>query len=117
MLSKDALIRCEKLEELFHGAEVYLKLENLQYTGSFKVRGVANKMLSPSKEELSRGVTAASSGNHAQAVSCMADKLGVHATIVMENAPASKGRRCKRLWGGGCAVRFTGEDRDQKVRN
>lgn len=65
VVKKTPLIRCEKLEELFHGAEVYLKLENLQYTGSFKVRGVANKMLSLSKEELSRGVTAASSGNHA----------------------------------------------------
>lgn len=70
------LIRAEKLEALFDGAEVWLKLENLQHTGSFKLRGVANKMLSLTTEELARGVTAASSGNHAQAVSYMAAKLG-----------------------------------------
>ena len=85
------LIRAEKLEELFDGAEIWLKLENMQYTGSFKVRGVANKMLSLTEEELARGVTAASSGNHAQAVSYIASKLGAKAAIVMpENAPKAK---------------------------
>ena len=44
------LIRAEKLEELFDGAEIYLKLENVQHTGSFKVRGVANKMLGMCKD-------------------------------------------------------------------
>lgn len=115
VVKKTPLIRCEKLEELFHGAEVYLKLENLQYTGSFKVRGVANKMLSLSKEELSRGVTAASSGNHAQAVSYMADKLGVHATIVMpENAPATKVAGARGYGAEVVLCGFTGEDRDRK---
>ena len=62
------LIRAENLEKLFDGAEIWLKLENMQYTGAFKLRGVSNKMLITPKEELQKGVTAASSGNHAQAV-------------------------------------------------
>ena len=90
-VKRTPLIRVEKLERLFGGAEIYLKLENLQYTGSFKVRGVANKMLSLSPEELSRGVAAASSGNHAQAVAYIASRLGVEAVIVMpEDAPGAK---------------------------
>ena len=109
------LIRSEKLEELFDGAQIYLKLENLQHTGSFKIRGVANKMLSLGLEELARGVTAASSGNHAQAVAYMAAKLGTKATIVMpENAPAAK---IEGAIGYGAQVvlyGFTGEDRDYK---
>ena len=114
-VKKTPLIRAEKLEELFNGAEIWLKLENLQYTGSFKVRGVANKMLSLSKEELSRGVTAASSGNHAQAVSYMAAKLGAKATIVMpENAPKAKVAGAKGYGAEVILCGFTGEDRDKK---
>jgi len=109
------LIRAERLEELFGGAEIYLKLENMQYTGSFKVRGVANKMRSLRKEELARGVTAASSGNHAQAVAFMASRLGTEAVIVMpENAPTAK---IEGAMGYGAQVvlyGFTGEDRDYK---
>lgn len=115
VVKQTPLIRCEKLEALLDGAEVYLKLENLQYTGSFKVRGVANKMLSLSKEELARGVTAASSGNHAQAVSYMARKLGVHAAIVMpENAPAAKVAGARGYGAEVVLCGFTGEDRDRK---
>jgi len=109
------LIRAEKLEGLFGGAEIYLKLENMQYTGSFKVRGAANKMLNLSKKELAKGVTAASSGNHAQAVAFMAAQLGTEAVIVMpENAPAAK---IEGAVGYGAQVvlyGFTGEDRDYK---
>ena len=109
------LIRCEKLEALMNGAEVYLKLENLQYTGSFKVRGVANKMLSLTEEELARGVTAASSGNHAQAVSFMAGQLHTHAAIVMpENAPKAKVAGAKGYGAEVILSGFTGEDRDRK---
>jgi threonine dehydratase len=90
-VKRTPLIRAERLERLFGGAEIYLKLENLQHTGSFKARGAANKMTSLSERDLSRGVTAASSGNHAQAVAYMAAKMGVKAVIVMpENAPAQK---------------------------
>ena len=71
-IKKTPLVRAEKLEALFGGAEIWLKLENFQITGSFKLRGVANKVCTLTEEELKRGVTAASSGNHAQAVSYMA---------------------------------------------
>jgi len=109
------IIRAEKLEELFNGAEIYLKLENLQYTGSFKVRGVANKMLNLTKEELARGVTAASSGNHAQAVAFMSAKLGTKAVIVMpENAPKVKINGVKSYGADVVLYGFTGEDRDFK---
>ena len=53
------LVRAENLEKLFDGAEIWLKLENMQYTGAFKLRGVSNKMLTTQKEELQKGVTAA----------------------------------------------------------
>ena len=65
------------------GTEIWLKLENLQYTASFKDRGALNKMLSLTDEERAAGVVAASAGNHAQAVAWHAARLGIGATIVM----------------------------------
>jgi len=73
------------------GAEVYLKLENLQLTGSYKIRGALYSMFSLSDEERARGVVVASSGNHAQGIGYAAKKLGVHATIVVpKNTPKTK---------------------------
>ena len=73
------------------GKELYLKLENLQMTGSFKDRGALNRMLQLSAEEKARGVVASSAGNHAQAVAYLAQRLGLKATIVMpETAPLTK---------------------------
>jgi threonine dehydratase len=65
------------------GSEIYLKLENLQETGSFKVRGAYNRLLQLGREEKEKGVIAASAGNHAQGVAWSARKLGINATIVM----------------------------------
>jgi threonine dehydratase len=71
--------------------EVYLKLENLQKTGSFKVRGSYNKLISLSEEELKKGVVAASAGNHAQGVAYSSKMLNIPCTIVMpKGAPLSK---------------------------
>lgn len=71
--------------------EVWLKLENQQITGSFKARGALNKLLQLSVEERSRGIVAASSGNHAQGVGYAAGMLGVGATIVVpSNTPEVK---------------------------
>jgi len=73
------------------GAEVFLKAENLQRTGSFKIRGAYNTVASLSEEERSRGVVAFSSGNHAQAVAHACELAGVEATIVMPtDAPPNK---------------------------
>ncbi len=65
------------------GANVYMKLENMQSTGSFKVRGAYNKLSSLSKEELSKGVVCASAGNHAQGVAFAARIVGVGAKVFM----------------------------------
>ncbi|ABP94188.1 MULTISPECIES: threonine ammonia-lyase [Metallosphaera] len=77
-------------------SEVYLKLENLQKTGSFKVRGAFNKILEMKEEERKRGVIAVSAGNHAQGVAYAAMTLGIKSTIVMpETAPISKYKATK----------------------
>jgi len=65
------------------GAPVHLKLENLQRTGSFKIRGATYRLSRLSAEERARGVVAASAGNHAQGVALAAQKLGIAATIFM----------------------------------
>ena len=73
------------------GAEVHLKLENLQFTASFKERGALNRLLALSADERRRGVVAMSAGNHAQAVAYHAARLGIPATIVMpRGAPNTK---------------------------
>lgn len=73
------------------GCEVFLKFENTQRTGSFKIRGAYNKIINLTPEEKKRGVVASSAGNHAQGVALSAALAGVKATIVMpENAPLTK---------------------------
>jgi threonine dehydratase len=81
------------------GAEVVLKLENLQATGAFKERGAANRLSLMSEAERGRGVVAMSAGNHAQAVARHASLLGIAATIVMpKHTPTTKVVRT-RGWG------------------
>ena len=65
------------------GNEVYIKPENLQNTGSFKIRGAFNKISKLTEEERKKGLIASSAGNHAQGVAYAAERLGVEATIVM----------------------------------
>jgi threonine dehydratase len=65
------------------GAQVFLKFENLQFTASFKERGACNKLAQLSDTERMRGVIAMSAGNHAQGVAYHAQRLGLHAVIVM----------------------------------
>ncbi|HEY3425117.1 MAG TPA: pyridoxal-phosphate dependent enzyme, partial [Negativicutes bacterium] len=73
------------------GGEVYLKLENLQKTGSFKIRGAYNKIHLLTENEKAKGVIAASAGNHAQGVAYAATMAKTRATIVMpETAPLAK---------------------------
>ena len=73
------------------GAEVWLKFENLQFTAAYKERGALNKLLQLTDEERSKGVIAASAGNHAQAVAYHAKRLGIPAVIVMpESTPTVK---------------------------
>jgi len=83
LIHRTPLIHSNSLSNL-SGADVYLKLENLQKTGSFKVRGAFNKLLTVKDQK----VVAASMGNHAQAVAYAAGKLGKKATIVMPETAA-----------------------------
>src|SRR5437868_1477666 len=73
------------------GVDIFLKLENLKFTASFKERGALNKLLSLDEASRKRGVIAMSAGNHAQGVAYHAGRLGVPATIVMpEGTPFTK---------------------------
>jgi len=88
--------------------QVYLKLENLQHTGSFKLRGAFNKLLSLTPEQRGRGVVAASSGNHGAAVAWAADALGIRADVfVPVQASATKVAAIRRL---GATVTLFGTD-------
>ena len=79
-----------KLSQLT-GAEVWVKFDNLHFTGSFKERGALNRLLMLTPEERKRGVVAASAGNHAQALAYHGGRLGVPVTIVMpEGTPFAK---------------------------
>jgi threonine dehydratase len=73
------------------GTPIYFKCENLQRTGSFKIRGALNFMTAQPRENLGKGVITASAGNHAQGVAFSADLLGVKATVFMpESTPPQK---------------------------
>lgn len=93
------------------GNEVYIKPENLQRTGAFKIRGAYNKIAKLTEEEKKRGVIAASAGNHAQGVALAAQKLGIKAVIVMpKHTPLIKVEATKRY---GADVILTGEVYDE----
>lgn len=90
LIIKTPLISSEIINKKTN-ANVYFKLENLQWTGSFKLRGASNKISLLSNEEKSRGIVSYSSGNHAQAVAYASNLFGVQATIIMpKNAPSIK---------------------------
>src|SRR3954465_1976683 len=94
-IERTPLVHSRTLSQLT-GAEVFLKLENLQFTASFKERGALNKLLSLSAEERKRGVIAMSAGNHAQAVAYHSARLGIPSTIVMpKGSPNTKIRNTR----------------------
>jgi threonine dehydratase len=88
-------------------AEIYLKLENLQPIGSFKIRGAANAIGHTPAEILSRGVLTASAGNMAQGVAWCARELGIPSTVIApDTAPATKIKAIERLGGRVIKVEF-----------
>ena len=96
LIIKTPLISSETINNRTN-ANVYFKLENLQWTGSFKLRGASNKISLLSNEEKSRGIVSYSSGNHAQAVAYASNLIGVQATIIMpKNAPSIKINNTKK---------------------
>lgn len=95
IVSKTPLVKSQTLSNICE-AEVHLKLENLQYTASFKERGAYVKLASLTPEERAKGVIAVSAGNHAQGVAYNAKRLGIPATIVMpKNTPFTKVRHTR----------------------
>ncbi len=97
--------------KLVPGAEIYLKTENLQVTGSFKVRGAYYKMSKLTAEEKSRGVIACSAGNHAQGVALAAQKNGIKSVICLpDGAPISKVEATKSYGAEVCLVEGVYDD-------
>lgn len=107
---KTPFLKAEKLSEAT-GCDLWIKYENLQYTGAFKERGALAKLLSLDGGAHARGVIAASAGNHAQGLARHATLLGVDAIIVMpEHTPFVKVEQTQRL---GARVILHGEDFDE----
>jgi threonine dehydratase len=90
---------CASLDEIA-GAKLYFKCENLQKTGSFKIRGATNAVFSLSEEEAQRGVVAPSSGNHAAALALAARWRGIPAWIIMPSNSSAVKKRAVRAYGG-----------------
>lgn len=98
-IRRTPLIRSPALEKTLNSKHpIFLKAENLQFTGSFKVRGALNKLIEIQDQARARGVIAASAGNHAQGVAFHAKRLGIEANIVMPvNSPLIKVRATRQL--------------------
>lgn len=90
------------------GADVYLKLENLQHTGSFKLRGATNRLLTLDRAQQRSGCVVASSGNHAAAVAYAMQRLGLHGVIFVPEKTSTAKIDAIREYGGD--VRFFGID-------
>ncbi len=113
VVRKTDMIRAPKLNP---DADIYLKTENLQITGSFKVRGSYYKMSRLSDEEKARGVIACSAGNHAQGVALSAQKNGIKAVICLpDGAPISKVEATKSYGAEVCLVEGVYDDAYKKA--
>ena len=105
VISDTPVLHSRVLSETVAGP-VFLKCENLQRTGSFKVRGAYSRIARLSDAERARGVVAASAGNHAQGVAFAAGRLGCAATVVMpDGRAAAQGPGDTWLRGGGHPAR------------
>ena len=106
------LYRSETFSRLC-GREVHLKAENLQRTGSFKIRGAYNRISTLSKEERAAGVVAASAGNHGQAVAWAAREVGAQARIFMpQDSPMAKVEATRHY---GAEIELTGPALEQAL--
>ncbi|MBO5262313.1 MAG: threonine ammonia-lyase [Clostridia bacterium] len=113
VIRKTDIIRAPKLNK---DADIYLKTENLQITGSFKIRGSYYKMTTLSQEEKAKGVIACSAGNHAQGVALAAQKNGIKAVICLpDGAPISKIEATKSYGAEVCLVEGIYDDAYKKA--
>ncbi|MDY5220235.1 MAG: threonine ammonia-lyase [Eubacteriales bacterium] len=105
---KTDMIHAPKLSQ---DCELYLKTENLQLTGSFKLRGAYYKISQLSEEQRAAGIIACSAGNHAQGVALAASRMGIHSVICMpDGAPISKVESTKALGAEVCLVKGAYDD-------
>jgi len=111
LVYRTPLIRSPGLEKQTGAKRVYLKLESLQNTGAFKVRGAANKISSLSDEEKKRGVITFSTGNHGKAVAYVAGRMGIPAVVcISEHVPSYRAERIREL---GAEVVQKGHSQDE----
>jgi threonine dehydratase len=108
------LVRADALSERL-GSEVLLKLETLQPTGAFKIRGAANALLALSQEQRRRGVICASTGNHGRAVAWVARSLGIPATICLSALVPEE--RAKAIEALDARVRRVGRNQDEAMED
>ncbi len=106
-IERTGLTRSEAFSDEL-GGNVFFKLENLQTTGSFKLRGATNRLMTLSEEQRARGCVAASSGNHGAAVACAMQKLGTTGVIFVPEQTSSVKVDKIRSYGGD--VRYFGTD-------
>ena len=106
------LVKSQRLSDIT-GTNLLLKLENLQITGSFKDRGVVNRLLTLTKEEKAKGIIAASAGNHAQALACHGGRLGTSVKIVMPRYSPIVKVKATENWGA--EVMLEGETFDDAM--
>jgi threonine dehydratase len=99
------------------GTNVFVKLELFQKTGSFKVRGAFNKLLSLSAEERKRGVVAISGGNHAQAVAYASNVLDVDAVVLMPQTTPKNYLEATRNYGATVDLQPTIQDAFKKIKD
>lgn len=101
---------------LLADSHLYLKTENLQVTGSFKVRGAYYKISQLTEEERAKGIVACSAGNHAQGVALAATRMGIRSTVCMpDGAPIMKVESTKNLGAEVCLVKGTYDDAHDKA--
>ena len=113
MSSRTSPARTDLIEapQLSQGCRLYLKTENLQVTGSFKVRGAYYKISQLSEAERAKGVIACSAGNHAQGVALAATRMGIRSIVCMpDGAPIMKVENTKSLGAEVCLVPGTYDD-------
>jgi len=115
LIRQTPLIASPDLAQKTGAAQVYLKLECLQNTGSFKVRGAANKILSLSDEEKRKGVITFSTGNHGKAVAYVAGQAGIESVVCLsEHVAAYRVQMIKAL---GAEVSLKGHSQDEAEKN
>jgi len=115
MIWETPLRACTGLAETTGARSVHLKLECLQYTGAFKVRGAANKILSLSDESRQKGVATFSTGNHGKAVAFVAGRSGIPAVVCLsEHVPGYRAEMIRAL---GAELAIKGRSQDEAEAN